>query len=283
LGITVIDTTLDASFEPLDASYQPEDEPQVSNIDPFVFPEDYIAPEIGENSFDYIEKWARKRQVLLASDADGNLLLTRPSGGGAIDKSAFIQHKDRNSGNNVLSYAASFNSTERFRRYIVTSQIGLVAANHAGETDIPKMTNQSSSLYKDTGVVRGRQLVLLAETAASIGENNVRARWERNVRKVRGRAYNCTVRGYKNQTGSLWLPGTLIYVEDEFAGIEQMMRVNTAIFHMGPEGYTTELELLEPNAYTLTLETSKEQEMGEGFICQDEPDSSEQPPDSSEG
>jgi len=140
-----------------------------------------------------------------------------------------------------------------------------VLFNKAGNRSNPTLTDQTGGAIEDKDVRRGRQLVLIAETAASVGENTTRAEWEANVRSVRGQTYSCTVRGYRNQNGDLWTPGELAFVDDVFAGISAEMRINTVIFSMGPDGVLTQLTLLKPNAYKLTLGEPKEQKVGVGF------------------
>ena len=44
---------------------------------PFNVAEDAIVPERGQNAYEFLQNIALKRQVLLSSDADGNLVLTR--------------------------------------------------------------------------------------------------------------------------------------------------------------------------------------------------------------
>ena len=235
------------------------------DLDLFDKAEDQITPDVGEGAFDYLQKWARKRSVLLASDPEGNLLFTQPEEATDTTETVYIRHRADDIQNNVINYNATFDSTGRYNRYIVTSQGNPVLFNKAGNRSNPTLTDQTGGAIEDKDVRRGRQLVLIAETAASVGENTTRAEWEANVRSVRGQTYSCTVRGYRNQNGDLWTPGELAFVDDVFAGISAEMRINTVIFSMGPDGVLTQLTLLKPNAYKLTLGEPKEQNVGVGF------------------
>lgn len=41
--------------------------------------DELVSAEVGENAFDFIEKYARKRGVLLSTNGDGNIVFTRAS------------------------------------------------------------------------------------------------------------------------------------------------------------------------------------------------------------
>ena len=63
-----------------------------ANPDPFNPAEDIQAPEPGDNAFQFLEALARKRQVLLTSNGDGNIVISQSPGidSGGI-ASAFLQ------------------------------------------------------------------------------------------------------------------------------------------------------------------------------------------------
>jgi prophage tail gpP-like protein len=239
-------------------------------LEPFDKAEDQVTPDVAEAAYDYLLKWARKRNVLLTSNGDGDLFFTQPQPATGRTRTVFLRHRADGSTNNVISYTATFDSTGRFNRYIVTSQGNPVLFNKSGNRTNRSVADQTGSTIEDQDVRLGRQLVLVAETAASVGENTTRAEWEANIRKVKGRTYQCEVRGFRNQEGNLWTPGELVFVDDDFAGISAEMRINEVIYTMGSNGFLTNLTCLEPNAYTLTLEEPKEQKVGVGFDSEEE-------------
>jgi prophage tail gpP-like protein len=123
---------------------------------------------------------------------------------------------------------------------------------NAGDVANSSVANQSSQVL-DSVIRAGRQFALAAENA---GSNPIeRARWEANVRKARGRIYACTVHGFRNQTGDIWRVNKLVRVNDEYAGINSRMLVNTIQFSEDIDnGKLTTLAFVERNAYTLELE-----------------------------
>jgi prophage tail gpP-like protein len=94
-----------------------------------------------------------------------------------------------------------------------------------------------------------------------------RNKWEYNIRKSRSQVYSATVHGFRNQTGNLWAINELINVEDEFAGINSRMLVNSVQFSLSDGGRQTILSLIHKDAYTLTLPTQTSiDKLGEGLV-----------------
>jgi prophage tail gpP-like protein len=201
--------------------------------------------------------------VLLASDPDGNLLFRIPAEEG-INKNSFLRHRAIDKQNNVISYSTTFDNTGRFNRYQTISQSNATLFREGRGAGTPE--NQTGAVVEDDQIRKGRQLVLVAETPASGGENTPRAEWEANIRRSRGRTYDCVVEGFRDQEGKLWEVGSLVYVDDDFAGIHAHMRLNSLSFTFGGDGSTSSLSMLEPNAYTLELTPPPEQKMGENVV-----------------
>ena len=235
--------------------------------DPFNEAEDLISPEPGDNAFEFIEKWARKRQVFLTSNGDGDVVIAR---GSETQIDAFLIHRVNSDDNNVISWSVDYDLTTRFNRYKMPSQRNLIALILAGITDFSTIVEQGGgeNEVKDEDIRKGRQMIIVPETNSSDSESRKRAEWERNIRKARSRIYSAVVDGYRNQTGELWRVNQLVRVEDVFAGINSVMLVNSVIYGLTEdEGSTTSLSLVNRDAYTLEIaEPSEDDELGIGFI-----------------
>ncbi len=233
-------------------------------IDDFNKAEEKINGSVGQNAFEFCEKLARKRQVLLTRDV-GKLKITRGSG---IDSGAAVQNmiNSTNDSNNILSASVSFDTTERFSDYIVKSQMNPVAANFSGTTPASQVTQQSGKA-SDENIRAGRQLVIKAENASSNEQAQKRATWSANIRKARGRVYSCVVDGFKNSAGNLYQPNQLIQVSDEFAEINAKMLLNSVQFSFDvDEGSTSTLSFVDSNAYTLELEEPQVEKIGASSV-----------------
>ncbi|OGO02356.1 MAG: hypothetical protein A2Y72_02185 [Chloroflexi bacterium RBG_13_53_26] len=224
---------------------------------------DLIAPEPGEGAFEFLEKLAKKRKVLLTSDGDGNIVITRAG----TDRSAgSIQNIVGAVDNNVLSSSISYDTTARFYKYTFTSSLNLVALAKAGIVVPSHIVNQRGYAI-DSSVRRSRQLALAPESSLASKDNTARAEWEANVRQSRGKLYSCVVQGHRETPGgSLWAVNKLVPVVDEFAGIEGDMRISAVAFSLDESGgSTTTLMCMPPNAFELSLSQPKTEVTGESF------------------
>ena len=233
---------------------------EVSTL-PFDEAQDIAAPEPGDNAFEFIEKYSRKRQVLLTSDSDGNVVITSGSGTSAAGS---IQHIIGAEDNNVIASSFSFDTTGRFNIYKFASQLNPLALNLAGETGLDSVVDQGGGA-SDPDIRIGRQLVLVSEAPGSDDQNETRAKWEANIRKARGLVYSVTVPGYRvdptKQGSALWKINRLHQIVDDYLGKSEPMLVNSVTFTLDVDGgQLTSLAFVDEKAYTLDLakpETSK--------------------------
>jgi len=226
-------------------------------VEPFVTVEDMPKSEPGMNAQTFIEKLSRKRQVLLSSDPDGNLEITR-SIGNKIQ--AFITHRIDGVGNNVLNYSANYKRSTRFRRYVVTGQASMNAEIGSENMSSAAKVDQTAEDF-DLEIRLGRTEVISGESPTSIGEAKKRATWQANFNKSKSFTYQCDVDGWRNQTGDLWEPNTIVNILSEPAGINASMLLDSVSYSLSQgTGRVTTLGFLDENAYSLELsqpETSK--------------------------
>ncbi len=240
------------------------------NPAPFSPTEDIADPEPGDNAFEFLERYARKRQVLLSSNADGDMLITASSGeettGSLVNRIG-----DPEGLNNVLTYSVSYDSTGRYNLYRAISQLNPDALSLAGDTDALTIASQGDLQQAiDEEIREGRQRILISEAMTSSANSTDRATWEANIRKARGRVYSCTVSGYQDQAGDLWRVNTLPTVLDDDAAIEARMLVNSVSFQLSAgRGSATTLTFVERNAYTLQLEepVTVKETVGDAFFA----------------
>lgn len=222
---------------------------------PFESTQDVASPEPGDNAFEFLEKYSRKRQVLLTSNGDGDIVIT--SGSAKVANGA-IQHIISAEDNNVIAANFSFDTTGRFNVYKFSSQLNPFALNNAGDTDIASIVNQNGST-SDPEIRIGRQLVLTAENPYSNDQNEARSKWEANIRKARGLKYSATVTGYrvdpKDLKSDLWQINRVYPIIDDFIGKQEPMLLNSVTFTLSvPSGEQTSLGFVNKEAYSLELE-----------------------------
>lgn len=223
------------------------------NPAPFSAAEDVASPEPGENAFSFIEKYARKRQVLLTSDSDGNVIIASNTGQTAPGA---VQHIIGADDNNVLRSSFSFDTTGRFNAYKAASGLNPVALNQAGDSDLASLVNQGGGVF-DSAIRSGRQLILISETPFSDSNCTERAKWEADVRKARGLAYTAAVPGFRVgvDSGDLWRVNRIYQIVDDFIGKVEPMLCNNITFTFDLQGgRQTALGFVGQKAYTLILE-----------------------------
>jgi len=216
---------------------------------------DIAAPEPGTNAFNFLEPLARQRQVLLTSNAQGNVVLAR--GSGVVQENARIQSVIRSNpnsvNNNVLEVDASYDNTGRYNLYKISGYGNPSALGDTGSIDLGPVVEQSGrTIDKEMNI--GRQLVLSAESTLTDDDSFNRATWEANIRRARGRVYNATVKGY-SIGGNIWQINRLIPVDDDFADIHGKMLINSTLFTFDKtKGSRTRLMFMEPDTFTLVLD-----------------------------
>jgi prophage tail gpP-like protein len=234
---------------------------------PFTEREDLMDPQPGQPAFEFLEKYARKRQVLLTSNEYGNLVIAQSSG---IQTAAKIvnQRGDPNGLNNVLEYEFSYDQTGRYNLYKALSQLNPVPLSVTGIAKAGSVVEQGDTLdVIDREVRRGRQLTLITEAFMSDKFTQDRATWEANIRKARGKIYSCVLDGHVDSTGAVWEINRLPHVIDEDAKINSRMLINSVTFKMDEEeGSTTALGLVNSKAYTLTLEEPRSDDEGNALF-----------------
>lgn len=220
---------------------------------PFSATEDIAAPEPGDNAFSFIESYARKRQVLLTSNADGNIVIAKNSGQTA---SGAVQHIIGASDNNVMSSSFSFDTTGRYNAYKMASGLNPVALNLAGDTDLASLVNQSGGTF-DNDIRAGRQLIIISEAPFSDSSCETRSKWEADIRRARGLIYSASVPQFRvgGDTGALWQINRIYQIVDDFVGKKETMLLNSITFNFdADQGRNTELGFVGEKAYTLFLE-----------------------------
>lgn len=235
-------------------------------LKPFSETEDIASPEAGDNAFSFLEKYARKQQVLLTSNGDGDIVIARNSGTNAVGA---VQHIIGASDNNVLSSSFSYDTTGRYNVYRMASALNLIPLNLAGDSDLASVVNQRGEV-SDSGIRRGRQLILVPETPYSDTSCKKRAEWEANVRKARGLVYSATVDGFRvdstDPDSSLWSINRIYQIVDDFVGKIENMLCNSVVFSLDENsGSTTSLGFVGKNAYTQLIEDDPLAKIAENF------------------
>lgn len=201
-----------------------------------------FAIQEGASVFEELERAARMRALLLVSDGQGNLVLTRA---GTDRAGAHLLE-----GGNILRASGMLSWKDRFSHYIVKGQ--RTGNDHAFAATVA----QQQEAVKDATINRYRPLVLLAEDQDGNATLRQRAEWERNVRAGRGTRATVTVQGWQ-ANGKLWQPNTLTRLQSPRLAADLDLLIVSVNYTLDDSGALTVLDLAQPQAFD-TIEGVKQ-------------------------
>lgn len=234
---------------------------KVSDLKDFDSAEDKIGAEGGESAFFFIDELARKRQVLLTSDASGNVVITRTG----TARNDILLKNIVNGDSNFISGGVTYNASDIYNKYVVLSQLNTTTDLFSLDSD-QAVSQQAESLNKN---IRPRQLVMISEKSSSNDELKKRADWKNNISTANKRRYNIIVQGFRQEGTGVWETNTLQRVVDEFADINDTLLIDSVRFTQSAgEGSTTILSLVDKSAYDqLLAEPIAKEEVDNGLFA----------------
>ena len=241
----------------------------INHIIPATFnpAEDLIDIHDGDKAMNIALAYARKRQVLLSSTADGDILITQST---PTDSGVTLQ-SIKGGLNNIIGQSWSVRSSQRFRTYIHRGQLDPRTLNFAGATSNDSLENQGAKITDaqvidgvEVGPRQGRQMVVVEKNAYSNEQLKQRAKWSRQLAKARSTRYNCSVKGHVDQNNNQWTENTLVQINSDSANITRKMLLNTITFVQG-EGIptTTDLGFVERDVYTVDDAINAQKPLGD--------------------
>ena len=216
-----------------------------ANPEPFT-KNDLVSAEVGETGIQFLEKYARKRGVLLTSNGEGDLVITR-AGLERFPVALISRVAGNPSENNVLSGSASFNHAARFHSYQVVSQLNPAAEDMGAD---PFAVAGQAAEVVDGSIRTGRTTTIVAEEASDDAACSQRASWEANIKRANGTRATMVVAGFK-AGGQLWRPNVLVQVENEWLALGAEMLIKSVEYSFSDRGSLTTIEVVPPDAFTL--------------------------------
>ena len=219
----------------------------VANLSPFST-NDLESGEIGDSIFEFLRSLAIKKNVLLTTDGEGNIVITRS------DQSLFediLINQVGNESNNILSADVSYDFTDRFGKYVFFSQGN--ASSDLAKAFNPNYTsiNNRKAQSIDSEIRQTRIFNAMGEKSYSFDDLKTRVQWEQNTRRVRSSAYTAVVQGFLGPiSNKIWRPNRLTKIIDNFSGIDAIKLLNNVTFSSSvDDGNTTTLTFVDKDAY----------------------------------
>lgn len=190
----------------------------------------------GDTGAEVIAKAAAAAGVLVVSDGAGGLIVTRA---GSSRAEPLIE------GENILSGSVTFDGSNRFRRYLISSQI---PATDEASGEAVRVQAEAT----DEGVRRtNRVLLIRPEKGYNLATSRARADWEARLRAARADKVSITVHGWRQSNGVRWPKNALVHVNaPRGLGIVGDMLISQVERSVGEGGKVTQINLVRPDAFT---------------------------------
>jgi prophage tail gpP-like protein len=237
-----------------------------SNIDINVFTRDElnnIASQVGETAFVFIERYAKKRQVLVMSDGNGNISLVRAS----KQQIKTILSYNPTVQPTLLNSQITYDDTKRFYEYVLWAQQNSVSGsviedvNNINHTNA-KIVSMKAKAY-DEAIRKTRICNLLQHDDSYNQQQDLqdRAQWEANYRMATGFKYSCKVQGFSpiNDPDLIWQPNMLVSIYDPYCDVANksepiLLLIKSVSFKYSlEEGSTTTLEFVDKDGYSVDV------------------------------
>jgi len=236
------------------------------------FPEGtQYSSSFGQTVFEFIETYARKRQVLLTTNGNGDLVLTRS---GTVEAATVLENRLNSQFNNIKSGNISYTNDTLFNKYVVQSQQNPAALSLGADVSLGNVPNQVGSAT-DGSIRTSRQTEITSNSSDNTVDLDNLAIWTRNISKARATSFSVVAQGFHqdaNQT-RLWIPNEIVKVNDDFADVNATLLIKSVQYDLSlNEGSLTTLDLVSQDAYTLQAKidqaNARANEQGENLISE---------------
>jgi len=206
--------------------------------------------EPDENVYAALERAGRLRAMLMYDDPQGRLVLqVGAKGRFPLQIGAIIKH-----GANKVSASSSIDGAPLFSQYRIKGQ-RFGSDNDSGAP----IAIVGASATAD-GTRRLRVKTLISKSSLSPAKAKTRAKWEASNSFGRAVTYTGVVRGWRDQAGVLWEPGTLIEIDDPVRRFQGQFLVTTVNYTKSVEdGTRTAVTVAPEGGYYAELPESPRQ------------------------
>lgn len=230
-----------------------------------------ITADSGKKCMDFLTDFARKKQVYLVTNGQGDLIVFRPRG--EISGTKLIQERN-GTRNNIISFSKNIDDSGRFFTYRAASQDNFGADDNA-DYSADGVDRKGES--EDDQIRETRYLEFQTEETMNDDEIEDRAKEEQNIRTARRFEYSVDVVGASQNDGFLWDIGLLVSVNDTVANVVGTYLIRAVSMSVDlNSGTITTLTLARPEAYTVRQTTQQDKRIApiEGQFQNAKPDES---------
>jgi len=190
-----------------------------------------------EKIFDFLDSYAKKAQVLLLTNENGNIVITRE--GGELATNTLID-------SNILNSTLSVDSSEKYKYIDVYGSL---------KTEYnSKRTSQRASIINNLAT-GNKRVIIRVDSNSSYKSLQSLANWYKNVKEAKGARYECVVSGHY-QKGSLfeenlWKPNSIVNLIDDARNISGTFLIQGVKYRTTIEGNYTDLSIVNLGSFGL--------------------------------
>ncbi len=194
-----------------------------------------LVAQVGDTGFEAIRRVAGSATVLVVSDGVGGILITRT---GTRRAASLIE------GQNIKRASIKYDATNRFRRYLVSTQA-------PGTDEASGEASQIQAEATDVDVRRAsRVLIIRPDKGYSTAQARRRADWEARNRAAKAATPTIVVNGWRQPNGELWPINAITRVQaPRSIEIDGDMLISQVEYSIGDGGELTQLSLVRPDAF----------------------------------
>jgi prophage tail gpP-like protein len=186
----------------------------------------------GETAFRCIEKLCREQGVFVVGQADGSIMITK---GGQQRHAGMLAE-----GGNIKTIRADHNWAGRHSKVMVRGQ----APYGHGPSAL-----QVEGTASDSDVNRFRPVIVVHDGDTDTDRATKRAQTRRDREAGNSLKAEVTVQGFRDDGGTLWTPGNIIFVDSDFVDVHQDMAIESVEFSQSRKGGSlSALSLVDPRA-----------------------------------
>lgn len=191
--------------------------------------------EKGEKIFEFIDKLARQIRVILITDENGNILITREGADLAVGTLSLP--------NNILESSLDIDSNESYK------YIRIIGSQKTDESR--KRIKQSKEVIDERSKTNKRLIVSIPQNSNRKSLESV-ANWYMAVKRGKGARYTATVQGFLTnvKTGLLWQANTVVMLKDNNNEINGLFLIQAVEYSQSLDGSKTGLTLCNIGSFT---------------------------------
>lgn len=245
------------------------------NVEPFSSA-DAIQSNPTDTAYGVAERYAKKRQVFLMTDGNGDIIIDRPNDNpypyiGRVREDGFVEvfpegetfipviriEADGFNRNSVKQATISLADAQRFHTYRSRNQYNPMTGENRKKSLQGTVPGVNYTVIDDE--IRTTRVLDVIYDSVNLAEDTKKhLDWEKSFRNANSEVYTCVLPNWSpEQTAQPWRINSLVEVEDELLGVSDTLLIGSVNFSLTENQIETNLVLKPADAYEVDIPKSK--------------------------